>query len=174
MPFRRSPRLQSRQPGNGRARRTNRPRSAVCLPASACAPRYQLPRCDRHRRRGAVPAHRRGTRCQAASADQTMQRKPRSRRPHCRRISGDRSRRSCALDGADRRFVLPSRPHTRASGLTGRNFPLTVAGAAAGLGAPMCVRTAFPIHPHRGTIDRLVIDFGMWPCQSGRRVPWAA
>ena len=31
-------------------------------------------------------------------------------------------------------------------------------------------RTAFPIHPHRGTIDALVIDFGAWGCQSGPQV----
>src|SRR5262249_37357114 len=54
-------------------------------------------------------------------------------------------------------------------GLTGRNFPLTVAGAAADLAKPMRGRTAFPIHPRRGTIVALVIDFGAWACQSGRR-----
>ncbi len=51
---------------------------------------------------------------------------------------------------ADRRLVLPSRRlHYAASGLTGRDFPLTVAGAAADLaGAYALRRTAFPIHPH--------------------------
>ena len=70
---------------------------------------------------------------------------------------------------ADRRLVLPSRRHTAASGLTGRDFPLTVAGAAADLAGAYAWPHRIPYSPSsRGTIDGLVIDFAGPACQSGR------
>src|SRR5277367_3637412 len=75
---------------------------------------------------------------------------------------------------ADRRFVLPSRRFHSASGLTERNFSLTVAGAAAELAdvlAPATPHSLFALS--RGTIDALVIDFAGPGCQSGRKVPSA-
>ena len=64
----RSQRPRARSTANGQARRTGRPRPAVCLPASACARHCRWTRCDRHRRRGAGRAHKRGRRCRSASA----------------------------------------------------------------------------------------------------------
>ncbi len=70
---------------------------------------------------------------------------------------------------ADRRLALPSRRKCDASGLTGRDFPLTVAGAAADLAGAYAWPHRIPFSPSaRGTIGALVIDFAGPACQSGR------
>ena len=71
---------------------------------------------------------------------------------------------------ADRRLVLPSRRHIAASGVHGRDFPLTVAGAAADLadaGGVTSLHSLFALS--RGTVSASVIDFAGPACQCGRQ-----
>ena len=70
---------------------------------------------------------------------------------------------------ADRRLALPSRRHDAASGLTGRDYPLTVAGAAADLAGARAAAAPHSLFTlSRGTIGRASDRFrraglSIWP-----------
>src|SRR5436190_6096099 len=83
----------------------------------------------------------------------------------------------CRVDTADGRSpgsrivaspCLPGR--MRRQWLNRTRLPAHSCGGSCGFDRHMPGRTAFPIHPRRGTIDALVIDFSAWACQSGRRI----